>query len=71
MKGPSTNSQASITKQWHIPLTHGDLSLSEALADLTRVSAHAQKTPLLAQLVENPRYRVPGIKLFNGRVAFE
>jgi hypothetical protein len=45
--------------------------LSEALADLTRVSAHTQVIYLIVKLVENPWYRVPGIVLFHGRAAFE
>ena len=58
-------------RQWHLPLARGKLTLSEARADLARVGAEAQEIPLLVQLVENPKYRIPGIELFHGRVELQ
>jgi len=58
-------------REWHIPLARDDITLSQARADLERVSAKPAEIPLLIQLVENPRYRVPGIELFHGRVGLQ
>jgi len=55
-------------RDWHLPLAHDQLTLAQARADLARVSASAQDIPLMVQLVENPKYRIPGIELFHGRV---
>lgn len=56
---------------WHLPLAHDTLTLSEALHSLSQVGESQQAVPLMVQLVENPRYRVPGIDLFHGRVELQ
>lgn len=54
---------------WHLPLRRDRITLAQARADLARVGAAPQDIPLMVQLVENPRYRIPGLDLFHGRVA--
>ena len=44
------------------------VALAEAIEDMRRVGAAQAEIPLLVQLIENPRYKVPGIDLFHGRV---
>ncbi len=55
-------------EDWHIPWSRDDVTLREALSSLSPVAASQQEIPLLVQLIENPRYRIPGITLFHGAV---
>ncbi len=55
-------------KSWHIPLSQNDIILGNALADM-HLHSHGQGAiPLIIQLVENPRFRLPGLELFHGAV---
>lgn len=53
---------------WHIPFTEDDITLREARRRLQAVGAESTEIPLMVQLVENPRFRIPGITLFHGAV---
>lgn len=55
-------------EDWHIPFRKDEISLREAHEFLQLVGAGQQEIPLMIQLVENPRYRMPGITLFHGAV---
>ena len=57
--------------EWHLPLARDQITLAQALDSLAQVGAEPAKIPLMVQLVENPRYRVPGLDLFHGRVELE
>ncbi len=48
---------------FHIPLSHGDITLRQAAADLARVGAAPEDIPFMVRLAENPKYN-----LFNGAV---
>ena len=57
----------SITwKDWHIPFSRDQTTLREAKESLARLGAKQEAIPLLIQLVENPRFNIPGIDLFHG-----
>jgi hypothetical protein len=58
-------------RHWHLPLSNGDITLDAALASLRRVGAPAADIPLMVQLIENPKYRIPCLDLFHGRVALD
>lgn len=58
-------------KQWHNPLARDQLTLQEARDSMSRVGAGQQEIPLMIQLVENPRYRIPGFTIFHGAVDLE
>lgn len=58
-------------QQWHIPLENDGITLAEAKAMLKKVSAQQQEIPLMIQLVENPKYKLPGMTLFHGAVDLE
>jgi len=45
------------------------MTLSDARRSLAAVGAAAEEIPFMVQLVENPKYRIPAIDLFHGRVA--
>lgn len=55
-------------RQWHLPLSAGEITLGEGLANLARVGAAPDEIPLVVQLVENPRFDIPGFDLFHGAV---
>jgi hypothetical protein len=58
-------------KQWHNPLARDRLTLKEVHDGMARVGAGQQEIPLMVQLVENPKYRIPGFTLFHGAVDLE
>lgn len=55
-------------QKWLIPLSEGHMTLGTALADMRAVGDRQGTIPFLVQLVENPRFHVPGIEIFHGRV---
>lgn len=55
-------------RDWHIPYRRDRITLHEAHRDLQRVAAAPGEVPLLVQLVENPRFHIPGVRLFHGAV---
>jgi len=55
-------------REWHIPLTQGDATLREALTNLEALGSEQAQIPLMVQLVENPKFDLPGGDLFHGRV---
>ena len=54
--------------QWHVPIAHDHVRLSEAIDSMQRVGAGQQVIPLMVQLVENPNSHIPGFTLFHGAV---
>jgi hypothetical protein len=61
----STTLKESVLR-WHVPLSHGHVRLRDARAELATMGIEQKDVPFLVQLVENPRYDVPGIELFHG-----
>ena len=59
------------SEQWHVPLSHGTLTLDEAYQSLRRIGLRQEQIPFIVQLVENPRYDVPGIEMFPGATDLE
>ena len=56
----------SAWRNWHIPLSHTDIALSEAYRSLAAIGMAQRDIPLIVQLVENPRFDLPGIEIFSG-----
>jgi len=56
---------------WHIPLLRSELTLREGLDSLAAIGARQQDIPLIVRLLENPKYRLPGMTLFHGAVDLE
>ena len=56
---------------WHIPLSRGELTLRDGLDSLAAVGARQQEIPLIVRLLENPKYKLPGMTLFHGAVNLE
>ena len=60
---------AAVTyKTWHIPLSQETMTLREAIESLAALGAKQQEVPLMVQLVENPRFNLPGFDIFHGAV---
>lgn len=57
---------ADKVRAWHVPLSEGGLTLAEAHAQLATFSLKQEDIPFLVQVIENPKYDVPGIDLFSG-----
>lgn len=55
-------------RDWHIPWARADVTLQEGLAYLATLAARQDEIPLLIRLIENPRYKIPGVTLFHGAV---
>lgn len=55
-------------QDWHIPFSRDEITLREAKADLAKLGAKQEEIPLMIQLVENPRYQIPGLNFFHGAV---
>jgi hypothetical protein len=55
-------------KDWHIPFSRDQITLREAKESLAALGAKQEDIPLMIQLVENPRFNLPGIDLFHGAV---
>ena len=55
-------------KDWHIPFSQDQITLREAKASLAALGAKQPDIPLMVQLVENPRFDIPGIDIFHGAV---
>ena len=58
-------------QDWFPGLNTGALTLGAAYASLARIGLAAREVPLMVQLVENPRYRIPGVELFHGAADLE
>ncbi len=55
-------------RDWHLPLSRGCVTLGAGMDDLALVGAMQGEIPLIVQLLENPRYDIPGLDLFHGAV---
>lgn len=55
-------------KDWHLSILQGDLTLQQAVESMRGVRAEQEDIPLMVQLVENPKYNIPGLEIFHGAV---
>ena len=58
-------------REWHVPVSYQAFSLGEILASAEHMAAGQDDVPLVVQLIENPKFDIPGITLFNGSVDIE
>ena len=58
--------QPDAWRKWHVPLSHDKTTLSAAYASLRAIALKQRDVPLLVQLVENPRFDLPGVEIFSG-----
>jgi hypothetical protein len=57
--------------QWHIPLADDARTLGDAYDSLRAVGLRQDQVPFIVQLVENPRFDLPGLDLFPGATDLE
>jgi hypothetical protein len=55
-------------KDWHIPFCRDETTLRAARDSLCALGAKQEDIPLMIQLVENPRFNIPGFDIFHGAV---
>ena len=55
-------------KDWPMPLFRDHFTLGEAFSSMQELRAPQNEIPLMVQLVENPKYSMPGFTLFHGAV---
>ena len=55
-------------KDWHLPFSKDQITLREARESLSASGAKQEDIPLMVQLVENPRFDIPGFDIFHGAV---
>lgn len=55
-------------KDWHIPFSRTEITLGDARESLSALGAKQEDIPLMVQLVENPRFDIPGFDIFHGAV---
>ncbi|VAW90689.1 hypothetical protein MNBD_GAMMA21-1769 [hydrothermal vent metagenome] len=55
-------------RDWHVPFSHDQFTLEDILASAMHQQAAQDDVPLIVQLIENPKFDVPWITLFNGAV---
>ena len=55
-------------RDWYIPLYDDAMTLGQAYESMQLARAQQSDIPLMVQLVENPKFRVPGLEFFHGAV---
>jgi hypothetical protein len=58
-------------RDWHIPLSQGHLDFKTTKEELAGMALAQEDIPLIIQLVENPRFDLPGIEIFNGATSLD
>ncbi|HJN83528.1 MAG: hypothetical protein QF749_06170 [Verrucomicrobiota bacterium] len=64
-------SNSEKVENWFIPLSTTELTLQQAYTQLSEFGLKQDEVPLIIQLVENPKYDLPGIDLFHGSTNLE
>ena len=58
--------QPDAWRKWHVPLSQDKTTLEAAYGSLSSIALRQREVPLLVQLVENPRFDIPGVEIFSG-----
>lgn len=53
-------------RRWHVPLSQGRQTLAQAETELAAIGLAEEDLPFVVQLVEGPKYDLPGIDIFSG-----
>ena len=62
----SARGKSQAWRAWHVPLSEESTTLRGGYASLEAVGMRQRDVPLIVQLVENPRFDLPGIEIFSG-----
>lgn len=55
-------------REWYIPLTVRHLTLRQAMDTASHLAASQNDIPLIVKLIENPKFSIPGVNIFEGAV---
>jgi hypothetical protein len=58
-------------RRWFFPLSRRDTTLGAAARDLEAIGVAQADVPFVVQLVENPRYDLPGFDVFHGATTLQ
>lgn len=58
-------------RSWHISLTAGEQDFQACKVALNNLALAQEDIPLIIQLVENPKFDLPGIEIFNGATTLD
>jgi hypothetical protein len=58
-------------EKWHVPLSADSRLLGHAYDGLRAIGLQQDQIPLMVQLVENPRFDLPGFDLFPGATSLQ
>jgi len=65
-RSPVGGKSQTAWRTWQVPLSRGDLTLAEGYESLQEIGMEQRDIPLIVQLVENPRFDLPGVEIFSG-----
>ncbi|MEL0061237.1 MAG: hypothetical protein VW711_13865 [Verrucomicrobiales bacterium] len=57
---------AHSVEEWFVPLSEEKRTLREAYTELLAFGLKQEDIPLIIQMVENPKFDLPGIDIFHG-----
>ncbi len=60
-----------IVENWFIPLSSTKLTLQQAYDQLNEFGLEQDDVPLIIQLIENPKFDLPGLDIFHGATNLE
>jgi hypothetical protein len=55
-------------REWVIPIKVQHLTLRQAMDTATHLGADQGDIPLIVKLIENPKFKIPGVNIFEGAV---
>lgn len=55
-------------REWYMPLSRNDITLREAYTEVAAFGNGQGEVPFIVQLLEHPKYQIPGMPLFHGAV---
>lgn len=58
-------------KDWFIPLSRTEQKLGDAYEEMQKIALEQGSIPMIVQLVENPKYDLPGLDIFSGATNLE
>jgi hypothetical protein len=55
-------------REWFVPIKVSQLTLREAMDTASHLAADQNDIPLIVRLIENPKFNIPGVNIFEGAV---
>jgi hypothetical protein len=58
-------------KEWYIPVDQDEMTLGEAFEQMKQIALPQDSIPFIVQMVENPKFDLPGMDIFSGATDLE